>query len=385
MANPASFIPVVELSFQNRFTKPYLIYWLLASGVIACIAVLPFIYFDISVKSPGIIRPVYERTDIRPMLAGIIDTIYFREGDFVKGDCTILRLKDYNSPSKIVQNDYELRQRRQFIHDLALLTSTPHLTTNIITSLKSPVYKQQISRFLYQKSEQEASLKKVKKELHIDSILSVDRVIAPKEMFDKIIENEKLQAAYSAFKNEQISIWQQDLAKYRLELSQLEAQRKQIEVEEKLYKIKTPITGIVQGIYTKYPGGIVHAGETLCSISPETELIAECYISTSDIGLLKINQKAKFQIEAFDYNYFGTLTGRIIHIDNDFTLVESKPIFKVRCSFDKTQLHLKNGYTGQLKKGLTVQARFIVARRSLWQLLFDKIDDWLNPAAPVKK
>ena len=31
------------------------------------------------------------------------------------------------------------------------------------------------------------------------------------------------------------------------------------------------------------------------------------------------------------------------------------------------------------KKGMTVQARFIVARRSFWQLLFDKVDNWLNP------
>ncbi len=71
-------------------------------------------------------------------------------------------------------------------------------------------------------------------------------------------------------------------------------------------------------------------------------------------------------------------------IDNDFTLMDNKPVFKVRCQLDSTQLHLKNGFTGQIKKGLTVQARFIVARRSAWQLLFDKIDDWLNPASPVK-
>jgi hypothetical protein len=25
----------------------------------------------------------------------------------------------------------------------------------------------------------------------------------------------------------------------------------------------------------------------------------------------------------------------------------------------------------------------VVAERTLWQLLFDKVDDWLNPTAPV--
>ena len=34
---------------------------------------------------------------------------------------------------------------------------------------------------------------------------------------------------------------------------------------------------------------------------------------------------------------------------------------------------------GKLKKGMTLQAYFNVARRSLYQLLYDKIDNWLNP------
>ena len=46
---------------------------------------------------------------------------------------------------------------------------------------------------------------------------------------------------------------------------------------------------------------------------------------------------------------------------------------------DSQQLHLKNGFKGNLKKGMTLQARFVVARRSLWELLFDKVDDWVNP------
>jgi HlyD family secretion protein len=124
--------------------------------------------------------------------------------------------------------------------------------------------------------------------------------------------------------------------------------------------------------------------ETICSISPSGTLVAECYLSATDIGLIKAGQQARFQIDAFDYNYFGVVTGRVQHIDNDYTVVDNKPVFKVRCRFDHTALHLKNGYTGELKKGLTFQCRFMVARRSLWQLLWDKIDDWLNPSSPVK-
>jgi HlyD family secretion protein len=43
-------------------------------------------------------------------------------------------------------------------------------------------------------------------------------------------------------------------------------------------------------------------------------------------------------------------------------------------------VHTRNGVKGNLKKGMTFQARFILTKRSLFQLLYDKADDWMNPA-----
>jgi HlyD family secretion protein len=54
-------------------------------------------------------------------------------------------------------------------------------------------------------------------------------------------------------------------------------------------------------------------------------------------------------------------------------------MFKVKCTFKSPTLMLKNGVKGQLKKGMSLQARFILTRRSLFQLLFDRTDDWINP------
>jgi multidrug resistance efflux pump len=325
-----------------------------------------------------------ERTEIKSMQSGIIDSVFYKEGQLVAKDSVVARLQNNDFRSKSILNKYELTQRKQYIHDLQLLANAGDRINGIAASLQSPVYQQQITRFLYQKAEQETSLKKVKNVLRIDSTLAAEKVIAPKEIFDKVVENDKLQAAYYAFRTDQVSTWQQDLAKYRLELSQFEAQQQQLTQGQKQYEIRAPISGVIQGINNRYDGGFIQVGETLCIISPETNLVAECYAPTQDIGLLKKNQPAKFQIDAFDYNYFGIVTGKITNIDNDYTLTDNKPVFKVRCWLDSSQLRLKNGFTGHLKKGLTLQARFMVARRSAWQLLFDKVNDWLNPAAPVK-
>jgi membrane fusion protein, peptide pheromone/bacteriocin exporter len=343
---------------------------------------LPFIHTDISIKSMGITRPVTERTDVKPIMTGIIDTIYFMEGDMVNKDAVILRLKDPNTKGKLLMNNFEISQREQFIHDLVILTSSVDLEFGTIDKLTAPLYKQQLAKFTHQKQDLDASINKAKKELDINTPLAKDKIISGKEFYDIQINYQKFQSSYKAFVQEQLSTWQQDLARYKLELSQYKQNLSVVNTDATYYLVKAPTSGIIQGINTRYQGGLLQANEPLCTISPEGDLIGECYVPTRDIGLLKVGQPVRYQMEAFDYNYFGVLTGKVAAIDNDFTVINNTPVFKVRCSFDSTQLHLKNGFTGTLKKGLNFQARFIVARRSLWQLLYDNLDDWLNPNAP---
>lgn len=375
-------LPNTSLSYLTKAnSSSYLLYLFLLLGVTGALASLPFIQTDISVKAAGIIRPVTERTEVKPVISGIIDTLFYKEGDKVIKDAVILRLKDPNTKDKKILNGFQIKQREEFIHDLQILTSS---VTPAKDGLISPLYQEQNSKFLHQKEEQELQLKKANKEVEMNTTLAKEKVISPKEFFDIQNNQERVQSNFKAFMREQQSAWQQDMARYKLELSQYRQQLHQVNTDAAYFEVKAPTAGIIQGINTRYTGGLLQTNETLCTISPEGDLIGECYVQTKDIGLLKLGQKTRYQIEAFDYNYFGVLTGKIMAIDNDFTVVNNTPVIKVRCSFDSLELHLKNGFTGQLKKGLNFQANFIVAKRSLWQLLFDKMDNWLNPSSPLK-
>jgi membrane fusion protein, peptide pheromone/bacteriocin exporter len=135
----------------------------------------------------------------------------------------------------------------------------------------------------------------------------------------------------------------------------------------------------VQQVSGKYINSYVQAGESLGIISPDSSLLAECYVSPYEVGLLKTNMKAKFQIDAFNYTEWGLIEGQILDISKDVLMMDNKPVFRVKCVMNNHQLRLKNGYVAQLKKGLNLRARFVVANRSLYQLLYDQVNDWLNP------
>jgi membrane fusion protein, peptide pheromone/bacteriocin exporter len=85
-------------------------------------------------------------------------------------------------------------------------------------------------------------------------------------------------------------------------------------------------------------------------------------------------------VDAFNYNEWGMLSGQISGISDDYFLVNSLPVFKVKCSLSGNTLRLKNGIPGTIKKGMTLNARFMITKRSLFQLLYQKSDDRFNPS-----
>lgn len=55
------------------------IYWLILLFICIVISSLPFISTTVSVKSAGIIRPAQERTEVKPLITGIIDSLFIRK------------------------------------------------------------------------------------------------------------------------------------------------------------------------------------------------------------------------------------------------------------------------------------------------------------------
>jgi HlyD family secretion protein len=146
------------------------------------------------------------------------------------------------------------------------------------------------------------------------------------------------------------------------------------------FVIIAPVSGTLLNIKQQETGSFVTAGTVLAQISPNTELLVECYVSPADIGLIKEQDTAKYQIDAYDYSQWGLASGKVIEIGKDIEFLEDQSVFKVRCSLDQKYLLLKNGFRGNLKKGMTLNANFKLSRRTLFELLYDKMNDWLNPA-----
>ncbi|MBN1925154.1 MAG: HlyD family efflux transporter periplasmic adaptor subunit [Prolixibacteraceae bacterium] len=173
--------------------------------------------------------------------------------------------------------------------------------------------------------------------------------------------------------------WNASLAQYQTENNDMKATIARMEKQRDQYFIVAPVDGTVIQYSGIKEGNFIVPNQLLAEISPDAGLLVECYVSPSDIGFFKKGMKVNYQLDAFNYNQWGMSYGSINEISGDIVTVNEQAVFKVRCSLDKKYLQLKNGYRGELKKGMTLTGRFSLTERTLWQLLFDKVDNWLNP------
>ena len=178
----------------------------------------------------------------------------------------------------------------------------------------------------------------------------------------------------------QISTWQADLNSYRNQCNEMSTTLKQEQKDKDMYIVRSPVAGTVDQFSGIYKGSSIQAGQSLAVISPDSTLCTEVYVAPRNIGFMSIGMPVHVQVESFNYNEWGTLPGKVKDISSDFlTDAQGNSFYKVKCEMERDYLKRKNGRIGRLKKGMTVSAHFMVTRRSLFDLLYQKMDDWANP------
>ncbi|HEY6083317.1 MAG TPA: HlyD family efflux transporter periplasmic adaptor subunit [Chitinophagaceae bacterium] len=370
-----SYLPRVTVKSQLIYTTAILVF-------LIGLALLPFIYINVSIQCPGIVRPVVERTELRTLIAGTIEQVTGSDGQQVAEGQELVRLSAAVTDNRLKLNDARQKEREREIADLCAFMQLDKEQYDTLTnaSLRSALYRQQYSRFIFRLTGYIATREKLGQDLHVkQQLYDNGKVISLQELENQRYEYNAAAAAFNAEFEQQLSIWQQELTNNRIALTQLLSEQHQLQQEKKLTIIRAPVAGSLQQFRGIYKGNYIQAGEVLGIVSPDSGLVMECYVKPADIGLLREGMKANFQIDAFNYNAWGMLNGEITAIGSDFLIVDSQPVFLVRCTLNATSLHLKNGYKGNLKKGMTARARFIIARRNLYRLLYDKADNWLNP------
>ncbi|AUS06117.1 HlyD family secretion protein [Pseudotamlana carrageenivorans] len=370
-----------NLSEVHSYTiaaKSKIIYSIILLSVIIMLLALPFIKVDIHTSARGIIRPVQDRVSINIMNSGkvIYSSIEFNK-NIKKGDTLLqLDMSEVNIKSNLLNR--KINELQLLLDDLNYIINSKYAKAFKIKTLK---LKKEFIVFEQKKAEILVRKKKAKRDLDRNKLLYKKQVIAKVEFENTEFEYNALEIELERFKKQEVNKWQSSLVEYENELYEVKNQKEQLENDKSYYCIMAPISGVLLNVKPLSKGSLINSGDLLAVISPNTPFIAECYIQPKDIGMIKENSSVNFQLDAYNYNQWGTATGKVIEIAKDIESINNeKYIFKVLCSLNEKDLKLKNGFKGNLKRGMTLNAQFFLSRRTLFELLYDRVDDWINPS-----
>jgi HlyD family secretion protein len=333
---------------------------------------LPFIFIDISSQSRSIVRTPNENNVLQSAIYGEVEKIEIYENKVVVSGDTLIWLKKEELNEQIDRNQQRVTENENLIEDLtSLLAGRENLLT--------PKYRAERFQHLAKVNEHQILIAQSEKEYNVSKILYEKNVESKYEYDQKKSQYNTTESQLILYKQQQYNIWQTERTRLEYENKDIQSELIQLEKKKNQYAITAPISGnIVQftGIQT---GNFITNGQQIAYISSGDSLILECYVSPLDIGYIRIGQRVTFQLDAYDYQQWGLLEGKVSEIISDVVQQDNKTFFRARCTVEKTYMKLTNGYKGDIRKGMTATARFHLTRRSLAQLLFDRIDNWMNP------
>ncbi len=366
-----------NLIYKNK-TKSISIYLVLVLAILAMLFLLPVIKVDISSQSRGIIRSKTDNVPITAIVSGRITRLALKNNVAVnKGDTLIKIAKEGLMTEKATQGELSntILELQQDLNNI-LKGKTVNIKT---TTAKEDFYKYQSH-----KNELQSKVSQTQINYNRSKILFDKGIIASAEYEKQLYEFRFANQALQSFVSQQKSTWEDQKRELEERVKNIDCNISKIKVEETNYCVLAPISGTIESFSGLQVGSFINALQPIATISAVDKLIVESTISPNDIGLIKKNQKVKFQIDAFNYNQWGLLEGKVIDIDRNITIQGEQAFFKVRCALSSTELKLQSGYKTKVSKGMTLTSRYIITRRSLFDLLFDKMDDWLNPKQLAK-
>lgn len=366
-------------------------YWFALFGTIGGLASLPLIEIDVSVSAPGIVRPATERVELRLPFGGKIARVLARDNDRVSAGQPLLELATPDLDERLARNAALQREKQAVSASLDSLSTAPvgdsvvlqlPVATGAVDSFAGVrALRQEVAQLDAQLDANRIAEAKARTELARATALAEKGIATQRELDDARYALERMQADARLTVEQARTRWQGRREEETVALANLASEMKRLEAERAQAIVRAPAAGTLQGLVGLSEGAVVGAGQVLGAISPDDRLLVETLVSTRDIGLVRREQPVRLQIDAFPYTQWGLLDGRVVAIAADASSATAggPPQFKVMIEPARPRLTLANGAVGALGKGMTVSTRFLTARRTLLQILYQDASEWLDP------
>ncbi|HEY4561503.1 MAG TPA: HlyD family efflux transporter periplasmic adaptor subunit [Thermoanaerobaculia bacterium] len=366
---------------------------------------------NLVVRAPGRVRPVTTpekvfnaaRGEVLGAGAGgRVVAVHVREGDVVRRGDLLIRLETERLDHEIARKRRMLRAAEE---ELETLVRQEALTTHQFESIRAKTRaeleqaREQVHRAREQQNA-EVRLLQVELDLANDEEVQlrmlVGRQAAPKADLLKAVRKvrevqEKLAKARLPVDESPLPVAERalDLAERdaavkreerelkrtakRAEIEVARIELASLELEGKLAEIRAPRDGIVTQGDVKV-GDVLEPGKSVLELAPQGGFLFEATVPSAEVGHLGIGMAARIKLDAYDYQRYGTVSGRVCFLSPDSGVEKENrtATYTVRILLDRDTLG-RGESRGRVKLGMAGLADIVTGRESLLSLLVRRI------------
>jgi hemolysin D len=133
-------------------------------------------------------------------------------------------------------------------------------------------------------------------------------------------------------------------------------------------------TGEVLTLNVRQTGQVIQSGEVIAEIAPAGQpLILSTILPAKDVGFVKEDMPVKVKMEAFAYQDYGIVAGKVRSIAKDSKALEQiGQTYRVDIEINQQAIKAK-GETIKFKPGQEGQAEIVTRKRRMIEVLFDPL------------
>jgi hemolysin D len=363
----------------------------------------------------GRLIPQGEIYKVQPAIPGEVTQIRVEEGQSVRAGQVIAELDDRLAQTEIDRLEHSLNALRQQllqIHELMDRASLRVETQRAVTAAETQAQaatiaeaqaKANLNRTILPQLQAkvaayQARMARLQPLVEVGAIaqdrlfeaeqalLDQQQVITQNqgELQQMLSEADRLQAEMAekraAARKSEIEM-QQQMQQLRVEATQIQAKIAETEALLKASETRlnqlflyAPVNGMVSTLNIHRIGEVTQAGQTFAEIIPNnTPLVMSAMLPDQEAGLVQQGMKVQLKFDAFPYQDYGILSGRVLSVSPDAKVDEHQgSVYQVEIALDKTYV-THNQQRISFKPGQTASAEIVTSRQRIVDVLLDPI------------
>ena len=194
-----------------------------------------------------------------------------------------------------------------------------------------------------------------------------DLSVAQRTLQQTTLDLHRLETEHERLRQEQVT----EIENLKTRLAALKSDLEN--TKDNLLTVRSPYDGVVVSTEKNDVGSIVQQGAVLCQLSPQDSK-PRARLTLNEAGLPKLadSQKVRYFFDAFPYQRYGAVTGKLTWVSPSAVSAADGPHFMALASLDKTSIS-PGKKSLPLRVGMRGEAHIVVGGRSPIEYVLEPI------------